>query len=189
LAARDPQWRMLAIGRAPRRPVGDSPTALLLDCHVRIRRHVELAQRLGEAQPVEPAPGQIVEAATACLRYFTVALPLHTADEELSLRPRLGAADGDLTLALATMAREHRPIDSTLAELVPLWTGLTFEPGRRPELRPALDAGAARLAELFAAHLAAEERDVFPAIARHLGPEQQAALVAEMRARRGATDR
>jgi hemerythrin-like domain-containing protein len=179
---------MLSIGRAPRRLVGDSPAALLLDCHGRIRRHVELGTRLGEARAPEPDPGQTIETAAACLRYFTVALPLHTADEELSLRPRLEAAGADAAAggALATMAREHGPIDLALAELVPLWDRLTAEPGRRPELRFALEAGTARLAELFGAHLAAEERDIFPVIAHCLGPEDQAALVAEMRARRRA---
>jgi hemerythrin-like domain-containing protein len=179
---------MLTIGRAPRRPVGDSPAALLVDCHARIRRHVEIGRLLGATQAPEPEPGQIVEPAAACVRYFTVALPLHAADEELSLRPRLEAAGADAALAraLATMAREHGPIDATIAELVPLWEGLTVEPGRRPELRAALDAGAARLADLFAAHLAAEESDIFPMIALRLDPEEQAVLVAEMRARRRA---
>jgi hypothetical protein len=48
----------------------------------------------------------------------------------------------------------------------------------------ALRAGADRLAELFDRHLPPEEAVIFPAVRRWLPPSEQAAVVAEMRARR-----
>src|SRR5262245_25640445 len=64
----------------------------LLECHERIRNFCALACRLAEGPPSEQAR----EAAAQLVRYFTVALPLHVADEEESIRPRLTTVAADV---------------------------------------------------------------------------------------------
>lgn len=67
---------------------------LLGECHERIRRFVAMARQAGSRQGV-PAD-QIAQACIHVERYFTQALPLHVADEEQSIEPRLpwAVADG-----------------------------------------------------------------------------------------------
>ena len=148
---------------------------LLLDCHERIRKFSGIALRLsgGEDHPAN----EVREAAAAVHRYFTVALPLHEADEEQTLTPRLS---GD---ALLTMAREHREAEALLREeLVPRWVRLMDAPTDRA-LRLATADPARRLSALMERHLALEEQTIFPGIDA-LPADVQAAMLAEMRGRR-----
>src|SRR5512135_2411098 len=67
-----------------------TPSEMLLACHQRIRHFSGVAVKLAHAHGV--AENEIVQAAAGLHRYFTVALPLHEADENLSLHPRLRRA-------------------------------------------------------------------------------------------------
>ena len=158
---------------------------MLLVCHQRIREHVALAARLAGASAA--GSDLIVDAAARLARYFTVALPLHAADEELSLRPRLERAGDDpqIARAVAAMAAEHGPIHAAAEALVPAWNAVAGEPGRLVELATTLAAGATRLAELFEPHLAVEERVIFPLIDARIDAAGRAALAREMGERRG----
>ena len=132
---------MQTIARKPRVPErDDDPVEALLLCHQRIREHVALAVRL----PGADAAGSdaILDAAARLARYFTVALPLHAADEELSLRPRLERAgdDPEIARAVTAMAAEHVPIHAAAEALVPAWEAVAGEPGRLVELATSLAA-------------------------------------------------
>lgn len=78
---------------------------LLLECHDRIRTFIGLACQLGKAQ--EPSLDEIRDAASRVSRYFSEALPLHVADEEESILPRLKGRSPELDLALEKMHDEH----------------------------------------------------------------------------------
>jgi hypothetical protein len=120
---------------------------------------------------------------THVLRYFDVAAPLHHADEDIDLFPRLRAiavAAGDSTLlaALDEAARAHGPLESR-------WTGL------RAHL-VSVAAGAPpdpdRIAAFVAheeAHLAIESGHILPAARRLLDADALHALGRAMAARRG----
>lgn len=151
----------------------------LTECHARIRASIALAVRIAEQAG---SPTEVREAARALYRYFTVALPLHIADEEDSVRPRLaGLAGLPSRTALAVMTHEHGEVETLLASLVPAWQALadTPDPGRAAATLPWARELAAHLDE----HLAAEEREVFPLIDA-LPATEQAAIVGEMYARR-----
>ena len=67
------------------------PLGMLSDCHRRIERFLKvLAILTSQAQGAELNEGQW-HALEAALRYFRVAAPMHTLDEEDSLFPRLRA--------------------------------------------------------------------------------------------------
>jgi hemerythrin-like domain-containing protein len=115
-------------------------------------------------------------------RYFTQALPLHVADEEQSIEPRLRALGrADLDAALARMEAQHDEHEPMLARLIPRWAQLA----ERPEaaLAAATRADAGSLVRAMEDHLSAEEQSILPAVAS-LPVEQQQAIAAEMRARR-----
>jgi hypothetical protein len=170
---------LVGIGRE-RKNVDDTPAGRVLDCHARIRSFVQVAGSLAQAADVPAA--EVADAAGRVHRYFTVALPLHVADEEQSIDPRVAQHAPGLREALAAMHREHLAADVLLAELVPAWAALKETPAR-DDLRRATARAAAELAQALEAHLADEERLIVPAITR-LPPDEQQAILAEMRARR-----
>lgn len=171
-----------AIGRKSD-PAPDDVVGALMACHERIRSFSALALRLTTA---EAAPSDVASAAEAVARYFRLALPLHVADEDLSIEPRLAraTADGRVFEALDVMKAEHVMIEDMVGGLLPRWESLAREPLTIQGLRRALEADAAELSRRFDAHLEAEERLIFPAIREHLAGEGLT-LREEMRARRG----
>lgn len=172
------------IGRqTPERTTPEDAVDLLLACHVRIRHFSALAVRLigAAAAPAD----EIAEAAGQAHRYFAHALPLHSQDEDQSLRPRLERhAGGEVLAAADLMTRQHEEIGSLLAELLPLWERIAADPGRLADLSSAAAAPATRLEQLLRAHLGLEEETIFPALRRDVPPADMAEILAEMRARR-----
>ena len=160
---------------------------MLLACHNRIRSFTAIAHRLATVQGA--APAEIANAAAAVHRYYTVALPLHEADENETVYPRLRdaiAASGAPPDAVEAMVEQHGPIDELIAQLVPLWEQAQRAPQQLPDLAPQMATRCARLQELWQEHLALEEETVFPAIRRLLDPATLRQMRDEMRARRQA---
>ena len=89
---------------------------LLLECHERIRTFVGLAGRLANTK--QPSVDEVRDAATRVARYFSEALPLHVADEEQSILPRLSGRDSELDKALNSMREQHRQHEEPLRVLL-----------------------------------------------------------------------
>lgn len=174
---------LLGLKRSDDRPAPDGIASRLLACHERIRRFSALGVKIADSP--DAAADELAAAADAVNRYFTIALPLHVADEDESLRPRLlaGGAEDHVARALETVTREHFAIEGLIAELTPLWAAAAAKRAGPTEL--ARDLVAAKdLESLLAEHLSLEEQTVFPALA-HLETGRAALIVAEMKARRG----
>lgn len=156
---------------------------LLLGCHQRIRHFTDVALRL--AQNPDASAGDRTEAAKAVLRYFTVALPLHEADENDSVYPRLRTVltQGALAEANEAMVDQHRGINSALTELIPHWRAIESHPELQAQL-PGLLALTERLQGLWEIHLKLEEEQVIPAMRQYLRQEVLDEIRREMRQRR-----
>jgi len=91
-------------------------------CHGRIRHHLALAHRILETSPSGTSAHHVADAASDVARYFTIALPLHAADEDLSMRPRLEAAPvpRDVRRLLRRMTAEHGIIGEIITQTAPL---------------------------------------------------------------------
>ncbi len=174
---------------------------MLLSCHKRIRHYSEMACRLAHAHSA-PAD-EIVRAAVDIHRYFTIALPLHEADENRSLHPRLITAltsDGSASStnesaenavlrrlagpAANAMVEQHESIDQLVERLVPLCTILMNKPEELDEVSAELHQISAALREIFDVHLKLEEETVIPAMEQFLTKEELAQILNEMKARR-----
>ncbi len=155
---------------------------MLLECHVRIRAFLGLAGRLAASRGLPPE--EIADAADRVQRYFAQALPLHAQDEEQSILPRIQGRDPAVDRELREMRREHGEHVLPLERLTGLCGALAADPERLSELAPAVGLAGSLLASLFAVHLDREERVIFPAVRRTLGRDEDARVVAEMRARR-----
>lgn len=154
---------------------------LLGECHVRIRRFVDLAH---EAAIRTDAPAdQIGQACADVERYFIEALPLHVVDEEESIEPRLRGLSAEVDRALDVMTRQHEHHCRALAQLLRACAVVRAEP-QDQGARDALEKVAKELQIDFEEHLTLEETVIFPAIRRLLLPETQALIISELRARR-----
>src|SRR6476620_7125025 len=111
---------LVEMGTRKRGP--DTPAGLVLSCHERIRAFLTLAARVAAGDA--PAP-ELAEATARLHRYFTVALPLHVADEEQSIEPRLLAHAPALAGPIARMREEHAAAQQILDGLTPVWARAT----------------------------------------------------------------
>lgn len=166
---------------------GDRSDALtlLLGCHQRIRHFTAVAVRLAES---EAPVAELAAAAAAVLRYYTVALPLHEADENDSVYPRLHAAALPPSIAAANraMVDQHAAINALCAELMPQWTAIAAGGAGAAAAARASGAAARQLQAAWSEHLALEETVIFPALRHYLSLDALAAIRAEMSGRRPA---
>jgi hemerythrin-like domain-containing protein len=169
---------LIVFGR--REPRSDL-SAALLECHERIRAFLALGARLAAAR--EPTATEIVQIATQVVRYFVIAFPLHVADENDTIAPRLARRSRALDDALLAMERDHDRHGTAISSFVHLCSTLSHEPARHAELASELLAATARLTALVEPHLELEESVIFPALAL-LSPRETEEIRAEMRARR-----
>ena len=163
----------------------DQPFEMLGACHERVRRMLGLLLRLRahlqDRGPNEPAQ----QAARDVLRYFDLAAPQHHEDEERHVLPALRLSGDAALVALAQRLQDdHRAMSTAWALLRPALAALAQ--GQWPA------SGAAvawqqwqDFAALYRGHLQAEDGQAFVAAKRLAPAAAQAAMGAEMAARRG----
>lgn len=167
------------------RPDEGDPIDLMLACHVRIRSFSDMAGRLAAVRGASEA--DVADGARRVHRYFSVALPLHVEDEELSIRPRAEATgDAQATRVLRDLGDQHEAIEQRLGGLLVLWAGLIEEPARLASVAEELARETALLAGQFDAHLRLEEEELFPRLRSLLAPQVLEEIAREMRDRRRA---
>jgi len=156
---------------------------LLVGCHQRIRHFTGVATKLAHAQGVSPEA--IRRAAEGVFRYYSVALPLHEADEEETLRPRLRElADDRVSHALSAMSDQHQAIDELLERLLPLLEFVNNNPDKLADVGGEMCSITKALEEVFQGHLQMEEEIIFPSIPRLLPESARSAMLHEMQQRR-----
>ena len=166
----------------------DEPLGLLSDCHRRIEHFLRALVTVATDAAGGTLTPEYRSALEGALRYFAVAAPKHTADEEVSLFPRLrNSADPALRAALASLETLERDHDEAQAhhaaveDLVGQW--LRHDGLGSAELAT-LREHLTRLEALYRRHIAVEDQEVFPAAARVLDREQIQEIGGEMAARR-----
>lgn len=167
---------LISIGK---KQTGEGLLELLAACHARIRHFAKLAHEIALH---ELSPDETTARCREVQRYFAEALPLHVADEEESLLPRLRGRRAPVDEALAAMHAQHAEHEPLLAALDRALEALAARPSDAAE-RARLEAVAAPLGPALEYHLALEEREIFPALAQ-LDAATEAAIVQELRARR-----
>ncbi len=156
---------------------------LLIACHERIRHFSSMLRKLAHAEGATDE--EIRNAAGSALRYFSIALPLHEADEEESVRPRLIAlSNPEITGALEAMTHQHQAVDDLVERLSPVLRLLSHNPAKLPDVHAELCSLSAALQEVFEGHLALEESVIFPFLHQQLSPEALTSVLGEMQQRR-----
>ncbi|MFB6260846.1 MAG: hemerythrin domain-containing protein, partial [Thiohalorhabdaceae bacterium] len=151
-------------------PDFDDPIGLLRACHGRVEHFAALARRLTD-YPLEIPPEEpIRQAAGHILRYFEQAAPLHHADEEQDLLPRLNRRfdrkpEGDLANLLTDLAGEHGELEAHWKSLRPLLEALREGAAVDPD---AYNQAAQAFYTAQTDHLDRENRHLLPAAEAHL---------------------
>ena len=164
-------------------PSFDDPLGMLSACHGRIRRQLATLERLQRHLPEHGCDADARTAARNILRYFDGAAPNHHADEEQSIFPRLLAARGrDAESLVSVLEREHAELASSWRHLRPLLASIAA--GARANLSP---KDVATLREAYLSHMAKEEGELIPLVAKALDPATLGRIGREMADRRGAS--
>lgn len=171
---------LVTLGSAPSGEPDDL-VGLLLACHARIRRFSGLARTLGLRKDLPDA--EVREACDAVIRYFTQALPLHVADEEQSVLPRLLRCAPALEPVLRQMEAQHAEHDPHLEALMRSLEALRGSP-QDATIRAQVARDADVVARGYAEHLVMEEAILFPALRREVPIADQERMRDELRARR-----
>lgn len=155
---------------------------LLLACHRRVLEHLALGRRLAMA-PASTSHASIAAAAGRIRRYFADAFPLHRIDEEVDIFPRVVGVDDELDAAIGELLRDHEAHDTSVSTIVTICSDLEAHPSRLAAHAARLDEALRTLETELGAHIALEERMLFPAIAR-LSARERHEIVECIRARR-----
>lgn len=163
----------------------NSPLELMMDCHRRIERFLQVLQKVAQAPSLDEPNRAALRAA---LDYFKISGPRHNQDEERSLLPAM-LASGNVAVAEAVvqlnrLAAEHAIADQKhqrLGVVAEEWLGTNIisEENRR-ELMGLI----ASLIDLYQSHIAMEEQEIFPLASRVLAPQTLASIGEQMRQRR-----
>lgn len=161
----------------------EEPFDMLAACHQRVIHMLGLLARLGAHLEQTGADASARQAARDLMRFFDLAAVHHHNDEELHIVPRLRRLGKDVLAQ--RLLDEHRALSRQ-------WTqirgGLRKLSEHADELREGLAARRAnwqRFADDYRAHIALEEREVFPVVKASIDGAAMCAIGGEMSRRRG----
>jgi hemerythrin-like domain-containing protein len=162
----------------------DEPFELLAACHDRVRRSLDLLQRLTQHLREHGADEQARTAARDVLRYFNLAAPAHHEDEERHVFPLLReTGDAALIDAAGRLHEDHVAMASRWQSLAPLLEAVAD--GAFDGNVDSLADSASAFTALYDGHLELEDGTVFD-IARAIAPpDAKRTMADEMAARRG----
>ncbi len=164
----------------------EQPYEMLAACHERVQRTLDLLARLLDYVEEKGHDAQTRSAAADVLRYFDLAAPLHHEDEEKHVFPPLLAhGDEALCAAVRQLQADHLRMGELWAAVRPAllrWREAVATGGVDAATQQAI----ARFIAIYAGHIETEEGRVYPAARAAMDAATQAAMGAEMQARRRA---
>ena len=163
----------------------DDPLGLMTACHRRVERFLAVLQHVAARLPAGHDARER-DALAGSVRYFREAAPLHTADEEKSLAPRLFViAEPEVAAAKirwAELEGDHRVKEQIFPGLLAAADALLA--GSEVDAS-AFRSAVERLAAIYAPHIAYEDEVLFPLARRMLDAASIAQMGQELAARRG----
>lgn len=166
----------------------EQPFELLLACHERVERSLQLLLRLCQHLKAQGLDGRARDAARDIRRYFDIAAPLHHEDEERHVFPVLEQQEDEaLREVCARLRDEHQRIHAQWQVLRALLAQLdTLPDGATTALQQdMLSRASDAFVGLHKEHLRLEDQLVFPGARQGLSAARQQAMGEEMAARRG----
>ncbi|MGI9134372.1 MAG: hemerythrin domain-containing protein [Rhodoferax sp.] len=165
----------------------ESPFAMLVACHERVQRSLDLLARLQQHLVDHGHDEDARQAARDVLRYFDLAAPLHHEDEELHVFPPLLAGpDAGVHAAVHQLQQDHLAMHANWAAARLVLGSVAESPaGAGAALSAAQTDTLRRFVALYGQHIATEEQIVYPAAQAALGAPAVQAMSQDMMRRRG----
>ena len=166
-----------------------NPIGLLADCHRRIERFLEVLISVAAEAKEGSLGGENRHALQTALSYFHDAAPMHTADEEEDLFPRLRRVERPdiegIIMGVSRLESEHSIATAwhqQVHEIGERWLRQNYLlPHEAVELKKVLTS----LTEMYRGHIALEENQIFPMAQETLSASEKEAIGRRMAARRG----
>lgn len=167
-----------------------NPIGLLSDCHRRIERFLQVLVKVTTEVQGGSLNAEHRKAFEAALKYFRHSAPKHTSDEEEDLFPSLRAMQQPhVTAVLARLDRledEHKSAAAWHREVEEIGEQWLRQDGLSGPEAVRLKNLLARLSDLYRAHIAVEEQEVFPLAQKELSDSVKQTIGRRMALRRGA---
>jgi hemerythrin-like domain-containing protein len=163
----------------------DDPIGMLTDCHRRIEHFLGMLCLVAQRSRGRGLTEEESAAVDSALQYFRVGGQRHTADEELSLFPRLREwTAADDSNEIVGLESDHQEANDLHSQVEKLFTGWITSGRLSDEDQSRLESMTQRLKRLYEEHIRVEEQVVFPRAASRLDRQTLTAIGNEFRARR-----
>jgi hemerythrin-like domain-containing protein len=166
-----------------------NPIGLLSDCHRRIERFLDVLLGITREAGGQELSQEQRTALDTALRYFRVAAPKHTDDEEQSLFPRLRELDNpeirSLLARVDSLEDDHVRANGLHQQADRLGQAWLNDGRLSSEQAARLTETLANLSSLYREHIGIEDHEIFPAAAAALSAADRTAIGSEMATRRG----
>ena len=164
----------------------EAPFEMLVACHERVQRSLDLMARLQEHLTDKGLDDSVRSAARDVMRYFDLAAPLHHQDEELHVFPPLLAGpDTAVHAVVHKLIQDHRQMEQAWALARSVLQGIVdADASTRFMLTPMQTAHLDQFASLYGQHIQDEERTVYPVAKAVTTPATLQAMSQDMMRRR-----
>jgi hemerythrin-like domain-containing protein len=163
----------------------DDPIGMLMDCHRRIERFLEILVKVARQAQGRALNTEEQGAVEAALRYFGESGPRHNMDEEESLFPRLRELGAAAVLEdVQRLESEHEKGGTLHHEAAQLYSNWRAEKSLDAHATTRLLTIAEELQRIYLRHIHIEEDVVFPLAAKLLGRDTLSAMGSEFKSRR-----
>jgi hemerythrin-like domain-containing protein len=162
----------------------DDPLGMLRDCHRRIESFLKILCLVVERANARPLNAEEVAAVDAALQYFRTGGQRHTADEEVSLFPRLRISSAKPFEQLNRLESDHHEAATLHQSVEDLYSQWISTGALGADSHDRLLAETNQLKQLYAEHIRIEEDIVFPHAALALDRPTLAAIGSEFQQRR-----
>lgn len=165
----------------------EAPFEMLLACHERVQRSLDLMARLQQYLIDKGLDDSARSAARDVMRYFDLAAPLHHQDEELHVFPPLLAGpDTAVHAVVRNLMLDHRQMEHVWVQArCVLQSIVDADAVTAFVLTPPQTAHLNHFASLYGQHIQDEERIVYPAAQAATAPAALQAMSQDMMRRRG----
>lgn len=158
---------------------------MLSDCHRRIERFLQILVTVAEQARGAELSADEREAFEAALRYFQIAAPKHTGDEEESLFPRLRASKNDtVAILLGKLESDHLEADKLHQEVDDLGRRWLQDGRLAEEHSVRIITALQRLMSIYQQHISVEDNELIPTAAKILTAAEIKEIGRETAARR-----
>jgi hemerythrin-like domain-containing protein len=160
--------------------------AMLVACHERVQRSLDLMARLQQHMLATGCDEQARSAARDVLRYFDVAAPLHHQDEELHVFPALLIGpDAALRQLASELIDDHRRMEAAWGAARAALVEIAQDITGALQLSATQTAAMDQFAGLYAQHIVREEDLAYPGALAQLSADDLQRMSQDMMARRG----